>query len=78
LIFESQLKIPQNKVGIFANEPQSGAFADEWNAIWALYKKEVEEVNITAAISAGALSVKDENELVSISACIRIAILIPS
>ena len=56
----------QNKVGIFANEPQSGAFADEWNTAWAPYKKDVEEVDITVAISAAALSVKDENELVCI------------
>jgi nucleosome binding factor SPN SPT16 subunit len=55
----------QSKVGVIASEPQKGAFADEWNSIWTPYKKDVEEVDITMAISAAALSIKDENELVS-------------
>jgi FACT complex subunit SPT16 len=57
--------VKQNKVGVIANEPQKGAFADEWNLIWTSYKKDIDEVDVTLAISTAALSIKDENELVS-------------
>ena len=37
---------------------------DEWKRTFGDSSKEVEEVDITGALSAAALSVKDENELV--------------
>jgi nucleosome binding factor SPN SPT16 subunit len=42
----------------------SGPFADEWKRVFADISKEVEEVDITPALSA-AFSIKDSDELVS-------------
>jgi hypothetical protein len=55
----------QNKVGILAKETPTGPFATEWQAAYADIKSEIEEVDVTNAFSAAAMSVKDENELVS-------------
>lgn len=43
----------------------SGPFAEEWKKAYGEISKEVEEFDIANALSAAALSVKDEHELVS-------------
>jgi len=54
----------QKKVGVIAKDTSTGPFIDEWKRTFGDASKEVEEVDITTALSAAALSVKDENELV--------------
>lgn len=44
--------------------PLIGPFAQEWQQSFDKIKNEIEEVDISSAISVAALSVKDENELV--------------
>lgn len=51
------------KVGILSKDTSSGPFADEWKKAFGDISKEVEEVDISAALSTAAFSVKDENEL---------------
>ncbi len=45
-------------------DTSSGPFIDEWKKSFGDISKSVEEVDISTAISASALAVKDENELV--------------
>lgn len=56
--------LAQKKVGVIAKDTSTGPFVDEWKRTFGDASKEVEEVDITTALSAAALSVKDENELV--------------
>jgi len=42
-----------------------GPFADEWQQSYEEIAKDVEEVDITNALSTAAMAVKDEKELVS-------------
>ena len=44
----------------------TGPFADEWKKAFGDISKEVEEFDISSALSAAAFSVKDENELLAI------------
>ncbi|KAI4733388.1 FACT complex protein [Aureobasidium sp. EXF-12298] len=63
--FETCLDVIKNagkKVGIISKDPSSGPFIKEWKDSFANISKDVEEVDITPAISA-ALSIKDEKEL---------------
>ena len=55
----------QKKVGTIAKDTSIGPFADEWRAAFGDASKDLEEVDITTALSIAAFSVKDENELVS-------------
>jgi nucleosome binding factor SPN SPT16 subunit len=58
----------QRKVGILnENSKQTGAFVEEWDLVWAPYKKDVEEVDISSALSTAAFAVKDEKELASLN-----------
>lgn len=45
--------------------PALGPFADEWQQSYEEIAKDVEEVDITNALSTAAMAVKDEKELVS-------------
>jgi nucleosome binding factor SPN SPT16 subunit len=54
----------QKKVGILPKDTSNGPFIDEWKKIYATISNKVEEVDIAPALSAAALAVKDENELV--------------
>lgn len=56
----------QKKVGTIAKDTSVGPFIDEWKKAFDEISKDVEEVDISPALSAGALAVKDENELVSL------------
>ncbi|KAI9777003.1 MAG: FACT complex subunit spt16 [Geoglossum umbratile] len=57
------IKASGKKVGVLTKDTSSGPFVDEWKRAYGDVSKEVEEVDIALAISAAALSVKDENEL---------------
>jgi nucleosome binding factor SPN SPT16 subunit len=54
----------QKKVGILPKDTSNGPFIDEWKKIYGDISKQIEEVDIAPALSAAALAVKDENELV--------------
>ena len=56
--------IIQKKVGIIPKDASAGPFADEWKKAYGDITKEVEEVDISLALSGAAFAVKDENELV--------------
>lgn len=56
----------QKKVGIIAKDASAGPFADEWKKAYGDISKEVEEVDISLALSGAAFAVKDENELVGL------------
>ncbi|MCJ1350719.1 MAG: FACT complex subunit spt16 [Icmadophila ericetorum] len=57
------MKAAGKKIGTIAKDPSAGPFADEWKKVVGDHSKELEEVDISNAISAAALSVQDENEL---------------
>lgn len=59
------------KVGVIAKDTTAGPFADEWKKAFGDISKDVEEVDISAALSAAAFSVKDENELLSMRSASR-------
>lgn len=61
------LTVVQKKVGTIAKDSSAGPFVDEWKKAFGDISKDVEEVDITTALSAAALAVKDENELVSLN-----------
>ncbi|KAJ4306214.1 FACT complex subunit spt16 [Collariella sp. IMI 366227] len=73
------IKAAGNKVGVLTKDTSKGPFIDEWKKSFAENCKDVEEVDIAQALSAGAFSVKDEAELramrTSSKACV--ALLIP-
>lgn len=52
-------------MGTIAKDTSVGPFIDEWKKAFETISKDTEEVDITPALSAAALAVKDENELVS-------------
>ncbi|KAI9684638.1 MAG: FACT complex subunit spt16 [Trizodia sp. TS-e1964] len=52
-----------NKVGLIAKDASSGPFIDEWKKAYESISDSMQEVDISTALSAGALAVKDENEL---------------
>ncbi|KAK3109882.1 FACT complex subunit spt16, partial [Teratosphaeriaceae sp. CCFEE 6253] len=63
--FERVLDIIKNagkKVGTIAKDPSTGPFVNEWKTTFGDISKEVEEVDISPALSA-VMAVKDENEL---------------
>ncbi|KAH8178958.1 FACT complex subunit (SPT16/CDC68) domain-containing protein [Sarocladium implicatum] len=51
------------KVGTIAKDTSRGPFVDEWKKVFAEQCKDVEQVDISPALSTHAFSVKDENEL---------------
>lgn len=53
----------QNKVGVLPKDTSKGPFVDEWKKVFSEHCKDVEEVDISPALSTHALSIKDENEL---------------
>lgn len=64
-LFERCLEIIKSaggKVGVITKELSSGPFVTEWKAALSEIRKEVEEVDISAALSA-VMAVKDEHEL---------------
>ncbi|PWY78389.1 SPT16-domain-containing protein [Aspergillus sclerotioniger CBS 115572] len=59
------VKSAGKKVGVLPRDTTAGPFAEDWRRAYSVLSKEVEEVDISSALSA-ALSVKDTDELVSI------------
>ena len=51
-------------MGTIAKDTSAGPFADEWKKSFGDISNEVEEVDISLALSSAAFAVKDENELV--------------
>ena len=67
--FERCLDIIKNagkKVGVITKDTSTGPFVQEWKTAFADISKEVEEVDISLALST-VMAVKDENELRAIS-----------
>ena len=67
--FERCLDIIKNagkKVGVISKDTSTGPFVQEWKTAFADISKDVEEIDISPALSA-AMAVKDENELRAIS-----------
>jgi hypothetical protein len=58
--------IPQSKVGTLPKDVSTaqGPFADDWKKAFGEGLKDIEEVDISPALSAAALSVKGPDELV--------------
>ena len=52
-------------MGTIAKDTSNGPFIEEWKKAFGEISKDVEETDITTALSAAALAIKDENELVS-------------
>ncbi|KAI4161693.1 MAG: hypothetical protein LQ342_004701 [Letrouitia transgressa] len=57
------VKTAGKKVGTIPKDTSTGPFADEWKKSFSDISKDVEEVDISPALSIAALAVKDENEL---------------
>ncbi|MCJ1467781.1 FACT complex subunit spt16 [Pseudocyphellaria aurata] len=57
------IKDAGKKVGTIAKDTSNGPFIEEWKKAFSEVSKDVEETDITTALSAAALAVKDENEL---------------
>lgn len=55
----------QKKVGTLPKDTTTGPFADDWKHAFGDISKDVEEVDITPALSA-AFAIKDPDELVSL------------
>lgn len=55
----------QRKVGTLPKDTTTGPFADDWKRAFGDISKEMEEVDITPALSA-AFAIKDPDELVSL------------
>ncbi|KAI4255761.1 MAG: hypothetical protein LQ352_002412 [Teloschistes flavicans] len=64
--FESCLDLIKKsgkKVGVLAKDAPSGPFIEEWKKAFGDAAKDVEEVDVTPALSIAALAAKDEAEL---------------
>ncbi|RFU32333.1 Acting on peptide bonds (peptidase), partial [Scytalidium lignicola] len=57
------IKTAGKKVGVITKDTSAGPFVDEWKKSFSEISKDVEHVDISTALSAAALAVKDENEL---------------
>ncbi|KAL8869048.1 MAG: hypothetical protein Q9174_004562 [Haloplaca sp. 1 TL-2023] len=57
------IKKSGKKVGVLAKDTISGPFVDDWRTAFSEVSKDLEEVDITPAISIAAMAVKDETEL---------------
>ncbi|KAL2138417.1 hypothetical protein VTI28DRAFT_6841 [Corynascus sepedonium] len=57
------IKAAGKKVGVLTKDNSKGPFIDEWKKTFSENCKDVEQVDIAQALSAGAFSVKDEAEL---------------
>ena len=57
------IKAAGKRVGIISKDNSSGPFADEWKKAFGDISKDIEEVDVSTALSTAAFAVKDENEL---------------
>ncbi|KAL7922036.1 FACT complex subunit domain-containing protein [Trichoderma austrokoningii] len=58
-----KIKEAGKKVGIISKDTSKGPFVEEWKKVFSEQCKEVEEVDISIALSTYAFSIKDESEL---------------
>lgn len=58
-----KIKEAGNKVGVIAKDTSRGPFVDEWKKVYGDKCKDVEQVDVTTALSTYAFAVKDEHEL---------------
>ncbi|KAI5462599.1 FACT complex subunit-domain-containing protein [Mariannaea sp. PMI_226] len=58
-----KIKEAGNKVGTIARDTSKGPFVEEWKKILADNCKDVEQVDVSTALSTHAFAVKDESEL---------------
>ncbi|KAK3186969.1 FACT complex subunit spt16 [Lecanicillium sp. MT-2017a] len=58
-----KIKEAGNKVGTIARDTSKGPFVEEWKKIFGENCKDVEEIDVSNALSTFAFSVKDESEL---------------
>ncbi|KHN94288.1 FACT complex subunit spt-16 [Metarhizium album ARSEF 1941] len=58
-----KIKEAGDKIGTIAKDTSKGPFVDEWKKVFSEHCKDVEEVDVSAAVSTHAFSVKDESEL---------------
>ncbi|KAK0762816.1 hypothetical protein N5P37_001329 [Trichoderma harzianum] len=58
-----KIKEAGKKVGVISKDTSKGPFVDEWKKVFAEHCKDVEEVDISTALSTHAFSIKDESEL---------------
>lgn len=58
--------ILQKKVGTLPKDNAQGPFAEDWKRTFGEELKDVEEVDISPALSAAAFSIKGQEELVFI------------
>ena len=65
------LKESGKKVGVIGKDNAAGKFIDEWKAAYGEILKDVEEVDISAALSIAAFAIKDEHELISMRSASR-------
>ncbi|KAL2179340.1 FACT complex subunit-domain-containing protein [Thermothelomyces heterothallicus CBS 202.75] len=57
------IKAAGKKVGVLTKDTSKGPFVDEWKKAFTENCKDIEQVDVAQALSAGAFSVKDETEL---------------
>ncbi|KAI1005200.1 FACT complex subunit [Podosphaera aphanis] len=58
-----RIKEAGKKVGVLSKDTTTGPFVEEWKSSFSKNSKDVEEVDVSVAISSAALAIKDENEL---------------
>ncbi|KKP01864.1 FACT complex subunit SPT16 [Trichoderma harzianum] len=58
-----KIKEAGKKVGVISKDTSKGPFVDEWKKVFAEHCKDIEEVDISTALSTHAFSIKDESEL---------------
>ncbi|PKY02396.1 transcription elongation complex subunit [Aspergillus campestris IBT 28561] len=68
-IFEKCIDIVKGagkRVGVLPKDTTTGPFAEDWKQTFKEASKELEEIDISPALSSAAFSIKDTDELVSI------------
>ncbi|PLB39227.1 chromatin-remodeling protein SPT16 [Aspergillus candidus] len=68
-IFEKCIDIVKGagkRVGVLPKDTTTGPFAEDWKQTFKDASKEMEEIDISSALSSAAFSIKDTDELVSI------------
>ncbi|KAA8647532.1 chromatin-remodeling protein SPT16 [Aspergillus tanneri] len=60
------IKNSGKKVGVLPKDTATGPFAEDWKSAFANISQDIEEVDISSALSSTAFSIKDTDELVSI------------
>lgn len=54
----------KKRVGVLPKDTTTGPFAEDWKQTFKDASKEMEEIDISSALSSAAFSIKDTDELV--------------